>query len=620
MNSPDTKLSESSLCRQSEEYSIPSNFLKYLLFTPSLLRLGGSVILAALVTLSLGYVSYFNYWKRTIFRTQTVDFNILVNTLPTKLSMHLIDNNIEELQRTLDSNYGLFGIVVTNCQLAEPECPEQEIIYLSSGEVIKTAPADKIFKPKGINLENWQLKLSKENLKGQLYVPLRNPPSLTPEWEFKSPFDTETKPTGDINPGKIIGRVYFIRNSPPVFIDDLGRWLKNPLSNSSATLLYNSIALATLFTSLLVWLILELRYHKASLAEQRAVRAEKATLLSRAEKSEAENKALEAENRAVSAEKAILINRAEKSEAENRALEAENRAVSAENRALEAENKAIRLQRFWDGFQESFDQDFASVLANRLEELRGFFRRLDTDIDNIVHDMRKAPLLGIQMDVRNQIVNKLQQQFFLLNDSEKDKIIKSIIEFIGNTDNTIESIDWVLKDLREVANINATDVQVQSVIHNLLNNKPPHVNLDWLKVEFEDKATSELWILCNEWHLKSIIKNVLYNCAAALSRYQVDLFMEEIEFQGKILITCFEEEGKVCIRIVDNGPGYPESIINRLYQTQEKLNQDSRRGRGNLIVYSYLQLHSGEARIENLSTGGGQVTFYFPKISPLVQS
>ena len=73
------------------------------------------------------------YWNGTIRRVQTVDFNILSHTLPAKLSSVLASKNYQELQRTLDSNYGLFGIIVTDCQKVDVLCQEQKIIFASNG-------------------------------------------------------------------------------------------------------------------------------------------------------------------------------------------------------------------------------------------------------------------------------------------------------------------------------------------------------------------------------------------------------------------------------------------------------------------------------------------------------
>ncbi len=111
-----------------------------------------------------------------------------------------------------------------------------------------------------------------EKLQNQVYAILRNSPPLTSEWEYQDPRQNNITFTGRTNSGKIIGRVYFIRNLEPPFFDELIKWLKNPLSTSSGTLLNNSIALATLFTSFLVWLMLEFLYCKANLAEQKSVK------------------------------------------------------------------------------------------------------------------------------------------------------------------------------------------------------------------------------------------------------------------------------------------------------------------------------------------------------------
>ncbi|MEG4229452.1 hypothetical protein QUA35_29780 [Microcoleus sp. N9_B2] len=85
----------------------------------TLIKSLGRFTLIATFSLGLATVknweNYKNYWHGTIFAVQTVDFNMLSHTLPVKLSYTLLQGNIEELQRTLDSNYGLFGLIVTDC-------------------------------------------------------------------------------------------------------------------------------------------------------------------------------------------------------------------------------------------------------------------------------------------------------------------------------------------------------------------------------------------------------------------------------------------------------------------------------------------------------------------------
>ena len=80
-------------------------------------RFIGAAIIPAIATYAWTVQNHNNYWNRTIFAVQTVDFKILAHTLPTKLSILLMQKDTEELQRTLQSNTGRFGIVVTHIPL-----------------------------------------------------------------------------------------------------------------------------------------------------------------------------------------------------------------------------------------------------------------------------------------------------------------------------------------------------------------------------------------------------------------------------------------------------------------------------------------------------------------------
>lgn len=541
-----------------------TNFLNHKISISAGVRLFVSIILAMAIALVLSYSNYLEYWTKTIYRVQTVDFNMLSHTLPIKLSLELQAGNIEELQRTLDSNYGLFGIVTTNCKSEEPKCPEQEITYVSSAKVIIGSSGSKTYLPRGPYADNWLSLLSEDSLDGQVYVPLRNPPPRATEWEFKTPHDKEKTIIGHFNTGKIIGRVYFIRNPIPLFSNELKKWLKYPFGSSSANILYGSSFFASILTSIPLWLLFEWQLYIIRLGKEREQIAN-------------------------------------------------NKVLEEKNKALKAENDAFRYKALFAGFQESLDSDYSSVLANHLEEIQGFFRRLDNDIDNITHDLRKAPLLSIDMNRLDKIANKLRQHFSELNNSQKEEIIQSTIQFLSDTDQTVKSINWVLEDLRQIANIDSTNVEVQATIQDFLQNLPPNLQTDWLSLDFMDEAPQPLFILCNEWHLRSIIKNVMYNAATALNSYRVKQYVKGKEFNAKILITCSQNKDNACIQILDNGPGFPLSIANKLYQSLEKISQTGQ-GRGSIIVFSYLQLYKGKVQLENSEEGGAKITFLFPLI------
>ena len=143
---------------------------------------------------AFGLASYANfghhksYWNGTIDRVQTVDFNMLSHMLPTKLSQSLIESDGPEIQRTLDSNYGLFGLVVTDCRTSQPDC-SQDIQYVSNSEL------------------SWRHLLDGDTLRASTYDVLSDPPPIHPTGNYTDSRDPIRNPTGLANTGRIIGRV-----------------------------------------------------------------------------------------------------------------------------------------------------------------------------------------------------------------------------------------------------------------------------------------------------------------------------------------------------------------------------------------------------------------------------
>lgn len=190
------------------------------------------------VTTVPNFLNHNKYWSGTIFSVQTVDFNILSHTMPTKLSALLIKGEKQEIQRTINSNYGLFGVVVTDCKTSSQKCPSQKFLYTS-----------------GVN-RSWQ-KIETNSLVNHPYDVLRNPPPIYAEGRFVSTRDRQRQPTAQTNSGTVIGRVYYVRNKPPTFIQDYTRWIKSPLSFSGANAIYTLTVLLFMLGGFSTWMILE---------------------------------------------------------------------------------------------------------------------------------------------------------------------------------------------------------------------------------------------------------------------------------------------------------------------------------------------------------------------------
>lgn len=209
----------------------------------TLIKSLGRLSLIATFSFGLGtwknWEHYNSYWYGTIFRVQTVDFNMLSHTLPVKLSYTLLQGNIGELQQTLDSNYGLFGLIVTDCKISTKDCLSEQILYQSK------------------SAQQWTKEISLATLSNHPYDLLQNPPPLQAERQYPKPRDSKPIPTGKVNSGEIIGRVYYVRGVPPTFIEDYNNWIKNPFQRTGSRTLYTLTVALFFLGALSAWIIIE---------------------------------------------------------------------------------------------------------------------------------------------------------------------------------------------------------------------------------------------------------------------------------------------------------------------------------------------------------------------------
>jgi len=506
-----------------------------------------------------------NYWKGTIYAVQTVDFNILSHMLPYKLSTLILANNKEEIERTINSNKALFGIIITDCKTETIECPNQRILYANKSE-----------------FNDWS-EINLENLKMQYFNYLKDPPPLSPETEYPTPSTQSPIETGLTNPGIIIGRVYYIRVIAPSFLDDYETWINRHLLHFSIGgiqryYIYFGVHIAFLLTALLSWFYSELQRHYQKQEVERS--------------------------------KQLF-------QTENKLLETQKQEAERAQQLLEAKNKLLRISTFNNVFSQLIDQEFTSVAANVAQRLSNalfsVIARLKTDTQNIIHDVKKAPLLS-SVDFIEEVKKDLSDTFSL---TETHPIIEEISQLISTTSDSVEILEIAIDDLRNITDIDGQQIDVN--VELLMIQDRLHPSVKRWKLHFELCPESPK-IKCNSWHLKSIVRNALYNSSASLRDRYFECLQENQTFQGEIRISSSVIDDKVIVSVIDNGCGIPEHLIPELYQTDKRLNNSAgeSKGNGSIIINAYLRLHEGEARVFNNKDSGATVQFAFPLTKPSV--
>lgn len=146
-----------------------------------------------------------SYWSGTIYRVQTVDFNMLHRSLPPTLSQLIAVGRDDLIQDVLDSNYGIFGLVITN--------PGGDSIIYKTNREYKRSSWQPLVTPAYLQQSTEPFDL------------LTDPPPLTAQYGHKTPRSGEAEQLGPAPSGRVLGRIYYLRQPPPPFAEDLSHFL-----------------------------------------------------------------------------------------------------------------------------------------------------------------------------------------------------------------------------------------------------------------------------------------------------------------------------------------------------------------------------------------------------------
>lgn len=448
---------------------------------------------------------YNNYWNQTIFRVQTVDFNILSHTLPTKLSYAIIKNEPEEVQRTLDSNYSLFGLIVTDSS-------GQKIIAYSG-------------KNSGRFL-SWKAALDPQQLQNHPYDVLLDPPPVFPQWTYSEPKATERSATSFTNQGRVIGRVYYVRGVRPTFQEDIMTLLKNPFSDSSRIQTYTISLIACFGGTLLVWSILEFILYKKRVGEEKARRElELAQAREEIAKRKIELAQFESELAKKSEEKA-------QQELELAEIRADKAELAKQNAQREAELIEERRQHDLLIAEEKAQRESELAEQKRLRDLKEAEKEKQRQLQELI-DNNQA--LQVQLEERINELGSLKKQ----RDVERSQFEEEANNLRNLNSRLQEEIFQLTESLKYLSNASSAKLQTrEKELKNKLENlrkslREYELQEDLLKKRAEQaQAESERLNEEMERYKEEMGKHPLNNFELAIKKFlENNFFNSRIEIQ-----------------------------------------------------------------------------------------
>ncbi len=428
------------------------------------------------------FLNHHKYWNGTIFAVQTVDFNILSHSLPTKLSIILEQDKKAEIQRTLDSNYGLFGLVVTDCKAIDVKCTNQKVLYSSKSKF------------------RWQRQIQSSDLLSYPYDNLRNPPPIYVEGYFANTRDLQRLPTDRTNPGTIIGRVYYIRNTPPTFIQDYTRWLQNPSSLSGARATYTLTVALFIFAGIAAWAILEqVLYRKR--VEQELMQRERQQLLEKQQQQVLQAQSLQKQLQDKLQQIHVLL---EQRQQDRSALENYQTLQAQQIQHLE---NAIAQYEDQLAFQETHQHNKAQKLEQLQQEL-GWLQEREVIALAQVHQ-REQDVAFLKQQINQQKLEQQQKSVRLfalreeLEDAKRrestaqhqaDSLKQTIDVLTSEQEQTARNFEQLERSLAERASIEDLTTTLESAKTELNNAK----KFEELALEENQKLSEEIKQLRDE--------------------------------------------------------------------------------------------------------------------------
>lgn len=306
-----------------------------------------------------------------------------------------------------------------------------------------------------------------------------------------------------------------------------------------------------------------------------------------------------------------LIKRNEELIEDNNILEEKQKKLILDNKDIFEKYRYIA--NYATANNLTLQNELIAPMNNQIQILNaiisGLQNRVALDIRDFLHDIRKTPWLKYVSDTED-----FKAKIFTRVELNK------LGKFADDLDNSKKSMAWLTSNIQHLTELSLESVNVVECIADFKDNLPPTI----LKsdrnnvINFNGLDKIGLFVSANFYHIQAIMKNAIYNSTAQFEkiRSKKEYRRNPNVFQGVIDVDCgvFDDDF-IYISIADNGGGISNELMEKIYESFDKVNPNSEaiRGNGSILVTSFLAMYGGKA-IKANTEQGFEVKFLFKKV------
>lgn len=266
-----------------------------------------------------------------------------------------------------------------------------------------------------------------------------------------------------------------------------------------------------------------------------------------------------------------------------RQLEETLRDLKKSHRALEAEvrQKAAELERSQEGLKK--------------------LSRIKSDFTSTVSHELRAPLCVIKEGISLMLsgiggpITEDQRETLTITNNHLDRLVRLI-------NNVLDFSKMESGQIRVFFEKTMLNNLVQE-IHDLMKPAAAKKQLDFAL----NLPAENVEIICDADKIKQILINMVDNA----------IKFTEAKGQISLGLGLDQQKGNVCIKIEDTGVGIPQQDQKKIFEMFEQSSEQTAlraggAGVGLAICKKYMELHSGEIRVESIVGQGSKFILFFP--------
>jgi two-component system phosphate regulon sensor histidine kinase PhoR len=277
-----------------------------------------------------------------------------------------------------------------------------------------------------------------------------------------------------------------------------------------------------------------------------------------------------------------------------------------------------RVKKIYDdvSFLESatlINQPITTDMATLTREVKKFAtdKKMEIETLKIREEYRKEFLGNVSHELKTPLFTVQGYILTLLDGAMNDKTLRK--KYLQRAEKGVERLTYIVQDLDMISKLEMGDlnlsfgtfniVQVTQSVFDLLEMKSEKKNII---LSFDNKYSKPIIVAGDQEKIQQVITNLVVNAI----KYGKKNGFVEVGFE--------EKNGKVIVRVKDNGEGIEKQNIPRLFERFYRVDKSGARseggsGLGLSIVKHIIEGHNGKIHVQSQIDTGSEFSFTIEK-------